>query len=35
VAEEIDGIDVDFDLIFSYLPGKCQKTIKLLEKMID
>lgn len=35
VAEEIDGIDIDLDLIFPYLPGKCQKTVKLLEKMID
>ncbi|CAD8166961.1 unnamed protein product [Paramecium pentaurelia] len=35
VAEEIDELDQDLDHIFQYLPNKCQKTVKIFEKMLD
>ncbi|CAD8149403.1 unnamed protein product [Paramecium octaurelia] len=35
VAEEIDEINIDFDLIFQFLPSKCQKTKKLFERMLQ
>ncbi|CAD8075472.1 unnamed protein product [Paramecium sonneborni] len=35
VAEEIDELDQDLDQIFNYLPHKCQKTVKIFERMID
>ncbi|CAD8160997.1 unnamed protein product [Paramecium octaurelia] len=35
VAEEIDELDQDLDLIFPYLPSKCQKTLKIFERMLD
>ncbi|CAD8103370.1 unnamed protein product [Paramecium primaurelia] len=35
VIEEIDDINIDFDLIFQYLPSKCQKTTKLFERMLQ
>ncbi|CAD8164641.1 unnamed protein product [Paramecium pentaurelia] len=35
VAEEIDELDQDFDQIFPYLSNKCQKTLKIFERMLD
>ncbi|CAD8176607.1 unnamed protein product [Paramecium octaurelia] len=35
VAEEIDEFDQDLDKIFHYLPNKCQKTLKIFERMLD